>query len=241
MTAYATKFTLTETDATININDAEWYVFTRGNIDNNPEIEEVGMTYNGMHSLFYDNSTYLYSVLFFYESDKVIELLLTKNASHDGVANLTQFSDDDVMYLAKEVAGRFDTEVDYSIYKKSEYKFIELDWKDSSTGFIVNQYITIINGENYTFTFRSETEFEAEDINYFEAIVNSIEFDIDPNIQNTVKTFQTDSSIWDNVLTKTIGGAVVGGGAAAAVAIINKMKKKSQKDAPSTFNNTDEL
>ena len=52
---YATTFELKNTDMDITIDESEWYVFTPDNILDNPELEELGLTYEYMLESFQNN------------------------------------------------------------------------------------------------------------------------------------------------------------------------------------------
>lgn len=45
MAAAAKDYTISGTDMTVTVDDTIWYVFTRDNIQNNPELEELGISY----------------------------------------------------------------------------------------------------------------------------------------------------------------------------------------------------
>ncbi len=62
---WATTFDLKDTDMSITINEDIWYVFTPDNILNNPELDELGISYEYMVNVFSDNRAYLDAVLFF--------------------------------------------------------------------------------------------------------------------------------------------------------------------------------
>ena len=62
---WATTFDLKDTDMSITIDEDIWYVFTPDNILNNPELDELGISYEYMVNVFSDNRAYLDAVLFF--------------------------------------------------------------------------------------------------------------------------------------------------------------------------------
>lgn len=49
--ASAKDYTVSDTDLTISIDDSYWYVFTRDNIEGNPELDELGITYDYIHGI----------------------------------------------------------------------------------------------------------------------------------------------------------------------------------------------
>ena len=71
-------------------------------------------------------------------------------------------------------------------------------------------YVTIINGDNYTFTARNPFPFAEADLEIVEAAINSATYDIDPNKvaeekeekENTTET--TTNSVSDSILANSI-------------------------------------
>ena len=64
MTAFAKDYVVSETDLTVKIDDTVWYVFTRDNIENNLELDELGVSYDYMNEFFQDNQVFLDAILF---------------------------------------------------------------------------------------------------------------------------------------------------------------------------------
>lgn len=226
MAAQAQTYQMDETDMTITVNDAEWYVFTRDNIKDNPELAELGVTYQYMYDFFQDNAAYLDAILFF-EEGGYLEFFVQKRPLDTGVANLSNYKDSEVSTFAKELAKNAKVE-DYSVYKNT-YKFVKLSFYDSELKFYVHQYVTIVNKNTYTFTFQSEdaiTEWEDQEI---QRIVDSVVFDVDTSLKE-----KTGSST--SLIARVIGGGVAGGIAGAIIGIKNKKKKadKPSEEAPVT-------
>ena len=48
VTASAAKYAVSGTDMTVELDDSQWYVFTRDNVKDNPELEEFGLTEEDM-------------------------------------------------------------------------------------------------------------------------------------------------------------------------------------------------
>lgn len=88
----ATTFELKNIDMNITIDESEWYVFTPDNILDNPELEDLGLTYEYMYESFQNNQAYLDAVLFFYDSEDYIELFVRRVALED-IRNLTNYDD----------------------------------------------------------------------------------------------------------------------------------------------------
>lgn len=219
ITTYAETYNLGGTDMSISVDDTTWYVFTRDNIKNNSELEELGITYDAMHDILHKNEAYMDAILY-YEDGEYVELFVRKRALDTGIANLSNYKNSEVLELAKELAKKQGAEK-YSVYE-SQYKFARSEYIDSNYGYYICEYVTIVNTDNYTLTFQSTSQFTDEEYAEIENIVDSVKFDVDTSIKE-----KKSSSIAESVLEKAIGGAVIGGIVGAVIAITNKKKKKT--------------
>ena len=120
ITTYAETYNLGGTDMSISVDDTTWYVFTRDNIKNNSELEELGITYAAMYDILHNNEAYMDAILY-YENGEYTELFVRKRALDTGIANLSNYKDSEVLELAKELAKKQGAEK-YSVYE-SQYKF----------------------------------------------------------------------------------------------------------------------
>ena len=218
VTVYAETYQISDTDLSIQFDNSIWYVFTRDNIENNPELEELGVSYEDMCNILNNNNAYMDSVLYYDDGD-YIELFVRKTAQTSGMANLSNYSDGKVTELAAALAKRQNAEV-YSVYQ-NQYKFIRLEYLDTSANLYLYEFITIVNKENYSFTFQSPSEFTDEKREEAENIIDSIQFEVDLTLKE-----KSNTSFWKNVITKTIGGAIAGGIAGGVIALISKKKAK---------------
>lgn len=220
--AYAQTYTIGDTDLTLNIDDTYWYVFTRDNIKNNPELIDFGVSYDYMYDFFMNNQAYVDAILF-YEDDSYIELFVRKK-SIDDVINLSEHDDSEVRVLAKKLADKQGAS-NYSIYT-THYKFVRLEYIDQ--GFYLCEYYTVVNGENYTFTFQSLEPFSASQYSDIEEVVDGIRFHIDTSLSKN-----KSSSLAEDLLEAFIRGALVAailGGGGILVKIIANKKPKHQNE-----------
>jgi len=232
ITAFAETYNLGDTDISISVDDTVWYVFTRDNIKNNSELEELGITYDTMYDILHDNEAYMDAVLY-YEDGEYMEFFVRKRALDAGVANLSNYDDSEVLDLAKELAKKQGAET-YSVYE-NQYKFAKLEYIDSNYGYYLCEYYTVVNQDNYTFTFQSTSQFTDWEYAEMETIIDSIKFDVDTSIKEEKKTSKDES-----IVGKAIGGAVIGGAVGAGIAIIGKKKKKgSETDNASAVDNAE--
>ena len=232
ITTYAETYNLSGTDMSISVDDTAWYVFTRDNIKNNPELEELGIAYDAMYDILHNNEAYMDAILY-YEGGECTELFVRKRALDTDIANLSNYKNSEVLELAKELAKKQGAET-YSVYE-NQYKFAKLEYIDSNYGYYICEFVTCVNKDNYTFTFQSTSQFTDEEYAEIENIVDSVKFDVDTSIKEKKST-----SIAESVVEKTIGGAVIGGVVGAVIAITNKKKKKRvETDKTERFNETE--
>ena len=202
----------------IDIDDSEWYVFTRDNILNNSELEDLGITYDYMNDLFLNNKVYVDAMLIY--DDESMELFVRKTGI-DKIVNLSKYEDDEVLSFAKTLAEKRSIE-EYKLYK-TDYTFVEFEYTD--TGFYIREFLTVVNGENYTLTFQSESPFSPLLYQEMETIIDSVYFQIDTSLKESNKI----SSIFDGVFEKAIGGAVIGGIFSGIGLLCGKKRKKSKE------------
>ena len=174
-TVFATNYNVYGTNLTVDMDDSEWYVFTRDNIKNNSELSELGTSYEHMYDLFYNNDVYLDAYLF-YEDDSFIEFLIRKMSFKDveEISTYSFSSYDDAMDFAKELAKAVGAE-NYEVYK-SKYYYAKVDFFDSKINANSRGYATVINGEYYTFTFQSIEEFTDSKYSEIKEVIDNVEF-----------------------------------------------------------------
>lgn len=204
ITACAYRYSISKTDISINIDDSKWYVFTRDNLRNNSELDELGISYDYIHSFMYENDVYLDAAYFYTGSNECLELFLSKKDIEDDIdiVYLSTYSDTEVEKLAKSLAEKMGS-AEYCIYK-TQYKFMKVECYKS--GYHIMLYCTTVNGDNYTLSFQSTSPFTDWEYQEMNDIVDSIEFDVDSvpltNVPNT-------ESFFDSVPEEAIGGAVI--------------------------------
>lgn len=221
-TVYARNYDVAETDLSFDMDDTYWYVFTRGNLENNSELAELGVSYDAMYSSMEENTAFVDAVLY-YDTGDSIELFVRKTKV-DQMVNLSNYDDDDVLEVAKAFAEKVGSS-NYSIYQ-TQYKFVKLDYTDS--GLSLCEYATVVNGENYTFTFQASKPFVGEEYDEIEAIMESVHFDIDASLKEP--NAKTPMS--------ALGKGAIMGAAAGAILAVSKLlfgRKKRKAKADTAF------
>ena len=219
--ASAKDYTVSDTDLTISIDDSYWYVFTRDNIEGNPELDELGITYEYIYDIMMEKDIYI-DALVAYDDGSILELCVVKKKS-GGAVNLSNYDDEDVMKFAAEFVEKLDvTDVEYSIFK-TDYTYIKMEYYEEGSYFC--DYITIVNGEAYDFSFNMLIPFSSQDKEEINKIIKSAKFEVDPNMKEK-------SSAGSRVLYNTIRGGIIGGiSGGVAAFVISRKKKKEKKEA----------
>ena len=217
----AKDYTVSGTDMTITVDDSMWYVFTRDNIENNPELEELGLTYETMHDILYDNKAYMDAILF-YEDGNYVELFVRKSKLESEIVNLSNYSTGEVRQFAEALADEVGTQ-DYEVYENT-YKFSRMEYLDSNYGYYICEYATIVNKEGYTLTFQATAPFDTWEYEQIKTIVDSVRFDVDTSLK------EPESSSGEDILVKTVAGAAIGGTVGCVTALTRKKKKKAERN-----------
>jgi len=222
VSAYAETYNLSDTDMSISVDDTMWYVFTRENIENNPELDELGITYETIHDILYSNEAYMDAILY-HDSGEYMELFVRKRALEDSIVNLSDYDNESVLELAKELAKKQGAE-EYSVYE-NRYKFAKMEYFDSNYNYYICEYVTCVNKDNYTLTFQSTFQFTEWEYEEIEKIVDSIIFDVDPGLKESAPAsgFKIDL---ENVIVSAVIGGVGGGIIGALIYLISKKNKK---------------
>lgn len=220
ITASAQTYAPSDTDVSIQVDDSYWYVFTRDNIENNPELEELGVSYEAIYDILYENHMYMDALLIYQDGDYV-EFFVRRKELDTDLVNLSNYSDKDVQTFADTLAEKQGAD-EYAIYE-NQYKFCRSEYHDAELGFYVCEYITVVNKNSYAFTFQSPTQFDDAEYEEFKKIIDTVQFEIDPSLKEPKR-----SSGWEKVLVKAISGGIAGGAVGLIFSLINKRKKNNE-------------
>ena len=215
----AKTYKIDETDISLNFSN-EWYVFTRGNLKNNEDLKNFGVSEEYMEGVFNNNKAYLDAIMFVDNKSRVLEMFVRKD-KNNLVKNSSNFPLDFTEDLKEEYKKKYPS-AEASVYQ-SKYNWVLLSSIDN--GKHLMEYITIVNGENYNLSFQSDKEFTSEEKSIFKGIIDSTVFDIDTSLVETYKYKKSESTIV-NIFKKGLIGALVGGIVGGISAIINKKRKK---------------
>lgn len=241
LTVYAKTYTMNNTDISINVDDSSWYVFTRDNIANNSELKELGITSDYMRGFFEDNMAYM-DALLLYEDGNFLELLVRKNNLEDSVVNLSNYSDEDVLYFAEEIASQKNIEK-YSVYQ-TKYKFVEFEFFDTNVDYYISEFLTIVNKDMYTITFQATNPLTQKEHEEIKRIIDSISFDVDTSLKEPIELTNTSTtpSVLDEAVETFFVSIISGGLLAIFAMLVNKRKRaKKVKKQNDTLNDAPEL
>lgn len=237
--AYAETYKPADTDITVTIDDTLWYVFTRDNIENNPELAEIGATPEQLRGVFDDNNAYMDAFVYIDGRD-FIELFIIKEKTDSGLANLSNYSDDEVAEFAEEISKVKDAESvdEYSVYN-NKYKFALLKYKATAPDnitYCLYEYITIVNKDVYTLKFQSPSGFDAGKAGHIKTIVDSVEFDVDETLKEDVERGVSVGKVALWAIVGAIGGGAVGGIIGLAVDRKKKAAKRASEENAAMLN-----
>lgn len=211
----AKEYTISTTDIKVNLDDQNWYVFTRDNLDNNKQLEELGINSSTLNQLFINGNIYL-DALKILDNNDYVELFVMKKPV-EKIKNMSKYSDRDLKAVAEEIAKKENTS-DYKVYK-TKYKYVYTKYTDS--GKTIIDYYTVINGAGYTIKTQKSTDFTATEEKEIENIIKNISFNINESLKESSKGLNP-------IIKDMLIGAAIGGLSGAIYGVANKSKKKKK-------------
>lgn len=216
----------------IDIDNSEWYVFTRNNIANNKELEELGVTYEYMDNFFKTNNAYVDAILFYENTLESIELVVRRN-ENSTIVNSKNYSDEDFKAAIRQNLTGFNP-TNIEIYNTNGYKYAYAEYSDSV--YKIAQYFVVINGHTYSIHIQKTGSLSAEDLTRFKEIIDSAKFKIDTSMKEKAgagSNSGSDEGFFDSVLGKAVIGAIIGaavGGISAVIMLVVKKKNKADNN-----------
>ncbi len=211
----AKEYTISTTDIKVDIDDSTWKVFTRDNIKDNKQLEELGIKYEQLNKLFIDGNIYL-DALKGLETKEYVELFVMKKTA-DKVKNLSNYSTSEVRKVAKALADK-EKAKEYDVFE-TEYKYAYTYYEDSNK--YIMDYYTIVNGDGYTIKLQKATEFTSEEKSEFKDTIRNISFDVNESLKEPKKA--------SSPLQKAIIGGIIGGLSGAIYGIIRAIQNRKNK------------
>lgn len=220
----AKTYELDNLDMEITFSD-DWYVFTRDNLENNSDLDYLGVSKEYMETVFENAEAYIDAA----PKDFSVEFFLRIRNAED-VNNLSNYSDEDVEELAKEVAKLVETK-EYTTYK-NDYKYVITRYPDVLDGQTYNiiSYYTIVNGKGYTFTLQKIGELTEEEETIMKNIIDTVSYDFDEGYEQEKEKLENEGSNsinWKIIGSHAVIGAFIGGIAGLIISKTSKNKKKN--------------
>ena len=209
-TTYETK------DFSIDIDDNEWIVITRDNVDNNNQIKDLGLSPSDTKQMMERNNIYLDAIKSENNDNySELRLIVSQIEGNTNLKHLHEAEDDVVSGYGdgiKEGAGISTYDV---ITTSDGYKYIFVEYSINGNWF--ESYFTIINYDSYSISVKKNKEFTLEEKENFRFIVDSIKYDnVRPN--EDIKP-----------LNPFVTGAIVIACLAALGAILGRNVKQNKK------------
>ncbi len=176
----------------ISFDQQKWDVFAQGIKQDSYLLEKYGYDDVSIQNYLKVNSIYAYAI---YNTEKTFEFIVWTDDE------AVEYEVDDYDVFGSVVANHMGTE-DYQVYENN-YKFIKLDYYDSTDNISYINYHIMINSRYYMFAARKENEFSEAERSEIEEIIDSVEF----NKEKESSSFKID---WVHVLICAFCG-ILGG------------------------------
>ena len=161
----ATNVDVPSADLSLDLPDS-WYVFTRDNLDNNTDLDDLEI--DDLEMLEYLEEYNLYLNAF----NEDYDFFIYKMATED-VGSLPDYYDFELEEFATEIMNSYGAD-SYDIYDDN-YKFVRIEYVESD--YYVIDYYTIIDDQGYIISLQKLSEFNDDERLMMEDIVKSIHFD----------------------------------------------------------------
>ena len=187
--AAAAVYDLQEIGVTIEMDETAWYIFTRDNLIDNPELEFLGFTEEEMNTLFETDGAYMIAFIVLSEDlGDMMTMELSVEFYDDSDGDMIYESDSTLLELAESSAqmlSEYYQIEDYSVYTTAENKYIKIEAseqndEDGSTDYTIF-YSTTVNGDVYSLNFYHNASTDATaliaDV-MMELVVDSVTYDM---------------------------------------------------------------
>ena len=221
---YGKTVDLNEVNLSIDFND-DWYVFTRYNLDNNKELESLGLTKEYMENFFNENEAYIDASPKELGTDFILRIKPVEDMN-----NLSNYPDNIVKEVAKEISKLVSSE-DYKIYNSGKIKYAVVKYYDEASKYNILTYYTVVNAQGYTFQIQKQSDITQTDETNMKNIMHSATFNVLDKYKNESEDVQKELDkgtkkdlSFKNILIYAGVGALIG-----VISILISNKKKNKK------------
>lgn len=203
-------------DVKVNMPE-DWYVFTKDNIKDNSDLKLLGVEEEYMEQLFSD-SMYKMDAILFTNNDSSVEMfVLEKKVTSP---NFNSFSIKELSPVKDEYKKIVNTD-NVEVIETNKNKYVKAIYNDS--GLNVVDYYTVYNNIGYTLKFQTVEEIDDDYLNYFDLIMDKVDFPKSVISSNTKSDELDEEGIAYRIGYSAARGAVIG---AIVGAIIYGIRKK---------------
>ena len=182
---YGKNVDLSEINLTIDFND-DWYVFTRYNLDNNKDLETLGVTKDYMENFFNENEAYIDASPKELGTDFILRIKPVEDMN-----NLSNYPDNIVKEVAKEISKLVSSE-DYKIYNSGKNKYAVVKYYDEASKYNILTYYTVVNAQGYTFQIQKQSDITQTDETNMKTIMDSATFNVLDKYKNESEDVQKE-------------------------------------------------
>jgi len=174
--ANRTEFETEYAKIDLEFQEREWYVFTRADLYDNPELEEVWIEPELQIDFILENNIFLDGVLFYSDVESWLEVLLSEGERIDN-GDYSALSEEELEALSDEVAAEMGAEDNGVLITRHGLKFIW--WEYYGEGYYpedyyIRNYYTEVGGKAYEAQFVSDASFVSDEYRRMSWIINSM-------------------------------------------------------------------
>lgn len=216
--------------------DDDWYVFTKSNIKDNKELEELGVSEEYMENLFKSSNVVVDAILFEEDNNDTKEVFVRTTEIED-LYNLNYNTDSYINEFADGFISSVKEQgievVNSNVYKSNNNTYVYLEYSDSNLNVI--EYFTVVNGNGYAIQAQKTNSFTESEKDSFKEIIDKASFKIvkqekdDDNDKEQEKENNKSSNYVTNIIVGAVIGALVGALYGLIYTKIKAKKNKSEK------------
>ncbi len=222
----------------INIDETTWYIFTRDNVYNNPDLDELGVSSDYLNNFMITNNVYLDAIKFYSDMNDYIELFVVKKPVTGNVNNLHTYSDEKINEAGEALMKKAGSS-SYDIYSIDNDKYIHMKYYDRLSQLNIEQYYTVVNGYGYTIIIQKYRDITNSESLELKKVVDSSSFTYDSKYEGSMDDNRDSKNGFNRILITSITSAISAGIIGGAAAFVRNRKKKEK--AISGINNGEEL
>ena len=170
---FAKEYKLEDIDINkLNVNDEEYIVLTRDNLDNNSDLETLNITKDKYKEELIKDNIYFDII----KRDISYEIIVVVPDTITEFNNLKDIDNTKLENIKKEITNKVGTDKVSTYKNKYDYLVFEYVYKD--TGIYIINYYTVINSRGYNIQLQKKTSITEEERNSLKKIVDSIDYKV---------------------------------------------------------------